>query len=253
MMSILSFDSHFQSYFDVLFANTPSLLEQAQRIRYDVYCREFHYEREEDCPGRMERDEYDEGALHIIAIHRERLTAAGCVRMVRPPPDNPQFLLPMERHCGHALNHPERHPQRIPRDHLAEISRLAVHPSFRRRQGEAESSVGELSQRAFAQEESRTFPLLSLALFAGATALLSLTRRQHMFVMMQPRLARRLRGLGFPFVQIGEPLEYHGLRAAYHVTVDECLASWDPVMLQMYRFIHQNLQERAAQQGLSFV
>jgi N-acyl amino acid synthase of PEP-CTERM/exosortase system len=250
-MTILSVDSHFQSYFDVLFANTPELLEQVHRIRYDVYCREFHYEREEDCPGGLERDEYDEHSLHTLVVHKATNIGAGCVRMVQPPADDPGFLLPMELHCGHTLNHPERHPQRIPRHHLAEISRLAVHTSFRRRLGESESPFGALTH-ALDQQERRTFPMVSLALFAGATALLALSARQHMFVMMEPRLARRLQGLGFPFVPVGEPLDYHGLRAAYHVTVEECLESWGETMRHMYDFIHAALRERAVRQGLPF-
>jgi len=250
-MNTLSMDSHFQNYFDVLFANTPELLEQVHRIRYDVYCQEFHYEREEDCPGGMERDEYDDHSLQILVAHKASRIGAGCVRMVRPPPDSPDFLLPMEHHCGHTLNHPERHPQRIPRNHLAEISRLAVHTSFRRRLGESESPLGAL--HALDQQERRTFPMVSLALFAGATALLALSQRPHMFVMMEPRLARRLQSLGFPFVQVGESLDYHGLRAAYHVTIDECLESWGETMLQVYDFIYSALQERAVRQGLPFV
>ncbi|AFL76087.1 PEP-CTERM/exosortase system-associated acyltransferase [Thiocystis violascens] len=245
-------DNHFDRYFDILFANTPDLLEQVNRVRYDVYCREFHYEQEEDCPGGMERDEYDDDALQILAVQKTTSAPAGCVRMISPPLDQPDFLLPMERHCGHTLNHPERHPRLLPREGLAEISRLAVHTSFRRRLGETDSPIGVLNPTAMSEQEQRTFPLISLALFAGATALLALTRRPHMFVMMEPRLARRLRSLGFPFVQVGEILEYHGKRAAYHVTVDECMAAWDPVMLKMYQFIHTALQERADRQGLSF-
>lgn len=244
-------EHHFQNYFDVIFANTPELLKQVYRTRYDVYCREFHYEREEDCPGGLEQDEYDRHSLHLLVVHKASRVGAGCVRMVRPPPDDPGFLLPMERHCGHTLNHAERHPQRVSRDGLAEISRLAVHTSFRRRLGESESPFGAID--ALNPQERRSFPLVSLALFAGATAMMALSQRPHMFVMIEPRLARRLQSLGFPFVQVGETMDYHGLRAAYHVTVDECAGSWGEAMLDMYGFIHQALQERAARQGLPFV
>lgn len=250
-MSTPPLDNHFQNYFDVIFANTPELLKQVYRTRYDVYCREFHYEREEDCPGGLEQDEYDPYSLHLLIVHKTSNIGAGCVRMVRPPLNDPGFLLPMERHCGPTLNHAERHPQRVSRDSLAEISRLAVHTSFRRRLGESESPFGAID--ALDPQERRTFPLVSLALFAGATAMMALSRRPHMFVMIEPRLARRLQSLGFPFVQIGEPMDYHGLRAAYHVTVDECVGSWGEVMLEMYGFIHEALQERAARQGLPFV
>lgn len=240
-MKTPSLDDYFQSCFDIRLADTPELLEQVYRIRYDVYCREFHYEREEDYPDGLERDQYDAHSLQMLIVHKTSNKGVGCVRMIRPPLDDSTFLLPLERHFGHALNHPDRHPQLIPRHCIAEISRLAVHTSFRQRLGEAESPFGAL----IGQREFRTFPLVSLALFAGATALLALDRRQHMFVIMEPRLARRLKSLGFPFVQTGEMMDYHGLRTPYHVTVDECQRFWGHSMSVMFDFVHRELLKSA--------
>jgi N-acyl amino acid synthase of PEP-CTERM/exosortase system len=240
MVAIPEPENHFQQYFKILFANTPELLERVFRLRYDVYCKEFQYEEEENCPDGIERDQFDDHALQVLALHRESHISAGCVRMVAPPIDKPDFLLPMELHCSHSFNHPERHPQKVPRELIAEISRLAVHTAFRRRLGEQESPFGALSRPN--EQEKRTFPLISLALLAGTTALLAVSGRQHMFVMVEPRFARRMHALGFPFVQIGEPMEYHGMRAAYHMTVDECLDSWNDVMLKMYDFVYKSLK-----------
>lgn len=237
-------DNPFHQHFMMLFADTEPLLEKSLRLRYDVYCREFHYEREEDCPGGLEQDDYDSQALHLLVVHRNTDKAAGCVRMVSPPSQEPTFLLPMERYCGHTLKDTDHHPGRLPRERIAEISRLAVHTSFRRRAGESESETGALKREIFTNEEQRAFPLISLALFAGATALLALTERQHMFVMMEPRLARLLRSLGFNFVQIGERTEYHGTRAAYYVSIDDCLASWGETMQKMYKSVYEPLRSR---------
>ena len=94
---------------------------------------------------------------------------AGCIRLVLPPAAEPDFLLPMERFCGHSLTDPVWHPARLPRTSIAEISRLAVHTQFRWRLGESESLVGISTIGDFSLSERRTFPLLSLALFyAGA-------------------------------------------------------------------------------------
>ncbi len=240
---LLFTEDQFQQYFEILYAKTPELKERVFRLRYDVYCQEFHYERDEDCPGKMEQDSYDNNAQHALIVHRSSQTAAGCLRMITPPSDDLSFLLPLERYCGHTLNHLERHPQLVPRHLIAEISRLAVHTSFRRRLGEKESPLGILEH--FEEQERRTFPLISLALLAATTALLVLSSRQHMFVMVEPRFARRMHSLGFPFVQIGEVMDYHGKRAAYHMTVEECLNSWNDTMLRMYEFILTSLQTSA--------
>lgn len=248
IMNTPSLYDHFQNYFDILLANTPELLEQVYRIRYQVYCQEFHYEREEDCPGGLEQDDYDQQSQHILVRHKSTNTSAGCVRIILPPIDDPDFMLPLEQHCGHSLNHAIHHPRKVSRANLVEISRLAVHPSFRRRRDEFKSPTGATLPDD-ADSEHRTFPLISLVLVIGAMALTDLLQRQHWFVMMEPRLARLLRVSGFPFEQVGELMDYHGQRAAYHLTVADCLHSWNSQTLGMYHFIHEDLQKRAAEDG----
>jgi N-acyl amino acid synthase of PEP-CTERM/exosortase system len=242
-MSNPSLDNHFQNYFDVFFADTPELREFVHRIRYEVYCREFRYEREEDCPGGMERDAYDQHSLHMLIVHKTTQAGAGCMRLITPSLTESDFLLPMERFCGHTLTDPVWHPARLPRDHIAEVSRLAVHTQFRRRLGEAESPTG-ISATSFSPDERRTFPLLSLALFYGGTALMVLAGRSDAFVMVEPRLARRLQIAGLPFVQVGELVEYHGPRAAYYVPVQGVLDNIQGELRYLYDFVYESLKKQ---------
>lgn len=44
----------FEAYFDYSLARGDEQ-EEIHRLRYDVYCREFGFEREEDCPGGWSR------------------------------------------------------------------------------------------------------------------------------------------------------------------------------------------------------
>ncbi|HCB12159.1 MAG TPA: PEP-CTERM/exosortase system-associated acyltransferase [Gammaproteobacteria bacterium] len=237
-------DNHFQNYFDVLLADTAELREQVYRLRYDVYCREFHYEREEDCPGGMERDDYDSHSLHVLIAHKASNTGAGCMRLISPPAAESGFLLPMERFCGQSLTDPVWHPARLPRSHIAEVSRLAVHTWFRRRLGESESPIGIAAIGDFSPDERRTFPLLSLALFYGGAALMVLAGRSEAFVMVEPRLARRLQMAGLPFIRIGEVIEYHGPRAAYYVPVQQVLDNIQGEFRYLYDFVYRSLAER---------
>lgn len=237
-------DHHFQNYFDVLFAHTPELREKVYRIRYDVYCREFHYETEEDCPGGMEQDDYDAHSLHVLISHKTSDAQAGCMRLIPPPATDRDFLLPMERFCGHSLTDPVWHPGRLPRAQIAEVSRLAVHTQFRRRLGESESPTGLSTIPDFSVDERRTFPLLSLALFYGGAALMVLTGRSDAFVMVEPRLARRLKMLGLPFTQVGEVIEYHGPRAAFYVPVQTVLDNIQGELQYLYDFVYKSLADQ---------
>ena len=242
-MSIAALEYHFQNYFDILLADTPALRELVYRIRYDVYCRKFHFEQEEDCPGGMEQDDYDQHSLHMLIMHKETASAAGCMRLIAPESNESDFLLPMERFCGHTLTDPVWHPGRLPRSHIAEVSRLAVHTQFRRRLGESESPIG-ISVTSFSLDERRTFPLLSLALFYGGAALMVLTGRSEAFVMVEPRLARRLQMVGLPFIKVGQIMEYHGPRAAYYVPVQGVLDNIQGELRYLYDFVYESLAKR---------
>ena len=239
---------HLSDYFDVRLAHTPELLREAHRVRYNVYCREFGFEREENCAGGLERDAYDAHAVHCVIVHRGSGTGAGCIRVVLPP-ESPDFQLPMERFCGFSLTDPVLHPARRPRARVAEVSRLAVHTPFRRRAGESQAPIGRLDIEDLPEEEKRTFPLLGLALFCAGTSLMRLSGREDAFVMMERRLARRLTANGFPFSQIGDPVEYHGSRAAYHVSVQRVLDRMPKGIKLLHQYVDQNLEREWPGEG----
>lgn len=240
-MSRESLAESFHRYFQVVIADTPELLDHVYRIRYEVYCREFHYEREEDCPGGLEKDDYDQHSIHCLVTHRASNIPAGCVRLVTAPTDNPGVLFPFEKFCGSSLYHAPLHPHRLPRKSLCEISRLAIQATFRRRQGELNSPWGNLKALDFTEHERRTFPLLSIALFLAATAVVDITGRRHGFAMMEPRLARLLQRSGLEFTQVGELVNYHGARAAFHLTIEQALADMKPELREIYDYICQNI------------
>ena len=249
-MNAVPLGTHFQNYFQVRLAYTPELIERVQQVRYDVYCREFHYEREENCPGGLEKDDYDQCSVHCLVVHEASDTTAGCVRLVKTPPQDPGFLLPLEKFCGHSLTHPILHPARLPRATIAEVSRLAVHTTFRRRLGESESPIGRFSSVEFTDVERRAFPLISLALFAAATVLTLLTQRKDVFVMVEPRLAARLQGVGLPFIQVGNLLDYHGARAPYYSHTDRVLESMKEELRALYDFVYESLKADVDQTGI---
>lgn len=231
----------FARYFDIVPADCPSLLERAFRVRGDVYCREFGYEREEDCPGGLESDEFDSISEHCIVTHLESGRTVGCVRVVQPllPGDD---QLPMQRYCGGSLWSGPLHPSAITGASICEVSRLAVHGSFRRRFGETQSPLGDVDALSNREHEKRTYPLISVALFLGATALVVRSGRQHVYAMMEPRLARLLRRSGLEFRQVGSTIDYHGCRAAFHIHIDRALRGLEPMFHALYLRIARRLE-----------
>lgn len=207
----------FHRDFDLFEPLDAAALRAVFRLRYEVYCREFHFEREEDCPEEQEIDEYDADSWHCVLQHRSSRTAAGCVRIVPASGRGSHTELPMEKYCrGSFLDVPER-PDRLDRGLVCEVSRLAVHGRFRRRRGEAATPRGDVRTRQIAAEQYRSFPMLALGLFMGATAMATLHGKEHAFAMMEPSLARILRRTGLPMAQVGRLQEYHGRRAAFYI------------------------------------
>lgn len=236
-MSTSQLSDHFCNYFEIIPARTPDLLDRIFRIRYDVYCKEFSYLVGE---GNLEYDDYDALAQHCLIVHRATGMSAGCVRMVMAT-DDLNFLLPLERFCGESLTDPVLHPAHLSRLNVAEGSRLAVHTHFRRRVGETESPTGVALNIDPSFNEQRTFPLLSLALFYASAAMMTLAQRQHVFVMIEPRLARRAIALKLPFMQVGKVVDYHGLRAPYHVSVQDVISNIPDDMQGLYKFVQDSL------------
>lgn len=231
----------FADHFEIGVAQTHTELEQVFRIRGDVYCREFRYESEDRFPDGLERDPYDSRAVHCLITHRRSGRPAGCVRLVTAGECDSDRQLPFESVCGDRVRHPVLHPARLPSRAICEISRLAVHTIFRRRPGEARNPLGDYDEFDPTPKELRTFPLLSVALFLAATGMVVVSGRYHVYAIMEPRLARLLRRSGLAFKQVGDLVEYHGPRAAYHISIDEALQGIHGPLQEFYQLVSQNV------------
>ncbi len=95
------------------------------RLRYQVYCDECGFEDPKEYPEMMERDKYDDHAIHFgntVEGHREM---GGAVRMIL----NSKMGFPIEKNF---FIDQELLPT-FERTKIAEISRLAISKTFRRR------------------------------------------------------------------------------------------------------------------------
>jgi len=216
--------------------------EEAFRIRFEVYCREFGFERVEDHPDRMERDPYDDAATHCLLRHRATRVPAGCVRVIFPRQSSENDdLLPLEQFCGASLHDGPLHPDRLPRDQICEISRLAVPAIFRRRSGEKTSTIGNPDADLLDSTELRAYPLIGIAMFIAAANIVRIAERQHVFAMMEPKLARMLGKFGIQFEQIGNIIDYHGPRAPFYLDRLKAENDGRSDMHILYEMVHGQL------------
>ncbi len=239
-MANASLAENFDRYFRVVCADREALRNSVYHVRWEVYCKEFGYERRREDGLELEFDEYDPQAAQCLIVHRATGFPAGCVRLVPSGPvDRP---LPLMAHCADSLMLEACGPSQLPADASCEISRLVVHTRFRRRTGEAESPLGDVDGLEVSASERRTFPLLSVVLFLAATSLVVESGRVHVFAMMELRLARLLKRSGLVFRQVGNVTEFHGLRAAHYIRIDEAIKGLNSENRELFEELAGHLQ-----------
>jgi N-acyl amino acid synthase of PEP-CTERM/exosortase system len=209
----------YHEFFSITLADTDELRHEVFRIRYDVYCRELGWEDPGNFPDRLERDIYDDASSHCLLLHKRSGLYAGTVRMVLTHDAEIEPPLPLISHCGDRLYKGPLHPDRQTRGAYGEISRLALRGEFRRRSGEQHTPDGhgkDLFQ--WTQDERRRFPHIALGLYLGASAVGLADGASGVYAMMEPRLARHLRFAGIRFDQVGDPIDFRGMRAPYYIS-----------------------------------
>ena len=244
----LSLADNFQKYFRVVVANTKELRQEVFKIRHDVYCRELEWEGKKS--SGMETDEYDDYSYYCLLQHRTSKAFAGCIRIIIPPADKPELKTPFDVNCLSSLRHDVVDINALRRVSFGEISRLAVPDTFRRRRNEANQPFiineisGDHGGHVFTEEERRSFPNIAIGLYLAALKLVSICNHDAAFVMMEPKLRRRLNRFGFSFIQAGEVMDYHGARALFYLPASEFFAELNSELLALFEGISKDIDEQ---------
>lgn len=231
----------FRTKFQLVVANTPELLKEVHKIRYDVYCRELNYETPENCPSGMEQDIYDKRSIHCLLKHRSSGIYAGCVRIVLADPAHPEAPFPFENICRHSLDSDSIELTKLPRYSFCEVSRLAVRSEFRKCQESIQMHKAFSGQSSLVHEERKHFPLIALGLYLAGISV-ALEFGVDIFAMMEPRLSRHLRRYGFPSRQIGELVEHRGKRAPFQLFREAILKKLQPNTYELLQTIRSDIQ-----------
>lgn len=188
------------------------------RLRYRVYCDECGFEDPEDYPDMMERDEYDDHAVHFcntIDGHREM---GGTVRMIlyseKGFPIEKNFILD---------------PQLLPtfdRTRIAEISRLAISKSFRRRVGDGilySEKVVRITDKnkLYLKDRRKNEKNFALGLYRCIYKESLKRGLTHWYAAMTEGLCSLLTSRGCIWHPIGPRINYHGYRRPYIAVIAE--------------------------------
>jgi N-acyl amino acid synthase of PEP-CTERM/exosortase system len=217
---------HYHRHFDFRLANSDADKKLAFKLRYQVYCEETGFLSKSDNPFGLECDAHDEHSLHSILMHRSSRQIAGTVRMVMPRTSSRGCAQPA-RIFSKAL---DTLPETVlPRATTGEISRFALHQSFRCRPG------GKLGANVLAQEVSadagfdlrHMMPHMKMGLFASIFEIAREHGITHVCAVIDRALLRMLESLGLHFTKAGPAVDFHGMRQPVYASCEDLMAGMD--------------------------
>lgn len=192
------------------------------KLRYDVYCIERAFLNPDDSYDGMEFDDYDDCATHFAAYTMDE-SLIGTVRLVMPRAPR---AFPYELHCStfDAFAMP-------PHAQCAEISRLAVKRTHRRRRADSVIGIpGFAQQRAphmvllpEVERRSTNSPMLLLGMYREMYRHSRTRGIRYWFAAMERALAHSLEKMGFRFQAIGPVADYYGEVTPYMLDLGELM------------------------------
>lgn len=229
----------FKQYFEIVPALSNALKDEVYRLRHQVYCEDLQFEPvRADC---RETDEYDHYSLHFLLRSIQMEEFIGCARIVRPRPENLSYPLPFEITCSDILNRSIIDPGTLPRQSIAEVSRLAVISRYRRRKGEANKALG-ISDEDFGISQLPRFPYIPIGLYLSTFELARLNKIDTLFILTEKRLADHFSKLGFTLQNIGSSIEHHGERIPSMMSVSDTLNNMRPNLRPLYHTIAADIK-----------
>ena len=173
-----------QDELDIELATTAAQIQEAQRLRYKVYCEERGFE-----PGEngLEQDSFDMTARHVLVRGRQSGEVLGTVRVVLGAEEAGASSFPMNRVCERYVLAP------LPAIATGEISRFAL---TRDRPGVSSAASAMM----------RLFLMRGIVTISGEHEL------SHWCAIMERSLLRLLTATAIHFQHVGPAVEYHGTR-----------------------------------------
>ena len=179
-------------------------MQQIFKLRFQVYCRECGFIREEDYPESSEQDEYDPQSIHFAAINSVG-DVVGTMRIILPG----ALPLPIERHCAGI----QIKPDPLPGMGYAEVSRLVISKYLRRRRDDGmyyEPQVEDKKVEGANADFLRRAKPMAFGLYREMYHESKRRGISYWYALMEKSLWLLLRIHGFRFDCIGDEIDVYG-------------------------------------------
>ncbi len=215
---------------------SPELLEEVYKLRYQVYCKEANFIKEEDYPQKSESDEFDKHSVHFGAFNPDNLLV-GTVRLILPVVEK----FPIEEHCS-ILNFDR---ESIKRSESVEISRLTISKQLRRRNFDGLYYEPHVQDKSVEDRNTlfmRRVRPMAFGLYRAIYQECKRTGIKHWFALMERTLWLLLKIHGFVFEPIGPEVDFYGMVTPYVSTISEIEKNVHEKFPQFYEYFMKGLE-----------
>ncbi len=232
----------FFSRYQLVVANDDDEKEVSFKTRHKVYCEEMKFE--QTTASSLEIDQYDDRAINCYIKHLPTGECAGTIRLVLPKEEDGS--LPLEEKFSDAFSSSSLLPSSLTSEGVCEISRLAVPREFRVRQFKSKvfprKKLNKIKQSKNLDFNLEHFPYLSIALYLMATSVCLHLNMSHAYVLMEPKLARRMKAFGIHFNEVGEAISFKGKRVPYRLSSTDFQKDLSKTLQRFKREVHDTMQ-----------
>ncbi|MGZ8094869.1 MAG: PEP-CTERM/exosortase system-associated acyltransferase [Methylosarcina sp.] len=233
--------SHYQKYFYTVKATTSELQKLAYNLRYQVYYEEQKMISSQQVVNHTETDIWDPYSIHCLQFHKPSNQPIGNVRLI-PLDTSSTHTLPIEEHYKKAFNFQDMPINDLRQGKTGEISRMAIISSFRRRASDSAYALETDINSDERGEKRFSINYMPMCLAFTAIILMMEAKLDYGTALMEPRLARLLARFGIDLKQIGEPMEYFGLRAPYLIFPEATYQNLSTNYKALFDLIKQELR-----------
>lgn len=207
--------------FEIKICNTLADIKRCMKIRYDVYCLELGWESAEAFPDRLERDVFDEAAVHILLKERAGGQPVGAARIVYPDAAVSDGRLPVVTHSAQL----ERSlADYCGLDSVFEVSRLTM-------------SREAMTSGLRGGDAGLPNASPALALLKGVLQATAYDGYPTACMIVALPLKRMLTSLGCRFHDIGIRIEHRGVRVPLYRDMAALLAEMHDIRPDVWRYV----------------
>ncbi len=239
----------FHDYFEMVQANTPALLDEALRLRYQVYCLETGFEKHTQFTHGIEYDQFDLFSVHTVIKHKYSGSPAANARLILPRSNKSNFHFPIQdvvsiEQIQEVVDFNDENLHEF-----AEISRFCVSRDFKHRYQEPETIAGikDIKESEIdalpdtkGRVDGRLLPHITIALIATVFKMSRDEGIKHWFAIMEPSLLRFLRRYGIDFISIGSPVHFRGVRQPCYARIDDIAMGMWTKQPYVWKFVTRN-------------